>query len=350
MSRKYRAAVLGGSGFAGAELVRRLLMHPHVELVRVCAADHVGEPIASALPHVEGMTNLVFENLPADQAIAGVDVVLMGLPHRASIEIVDRLMESDVRVIDMSGAFRLRDSDAYQRFYGEPHARPELLDLFTYGLPELHRESIREARFVASPGCFATTIELALLPFAKAGLLQGGVEVVGITGATGAGVTPSPTTHHPTRSMNLRTYRPLAHQHAPEIEAALRQAGARDLSVDFVPVSAPLARGIFATAFFRVPSSVAPARLVEIAREAYAREPFVRYPEKRLPEVVAVSGSNYAEVGVVPGDEQGSTRLVTAFAALDNLVKGGAGQAVQNMNLMLGLPETTALEDPGGYP
>jgi N-acetyl-gamma-glutamyl-phosphate reductase len=163
-------------------------------------------------------------------------------------------------------------------------------------------------------------------------------------------VTPSPTTHHPTRSVNLRTYRPLNHQHAPEIEAALRTAGARDLRLDFVPVSAPLARGIFATAFFRVPSSVSAERLVEIARDAYAPEPFVRTPTHRLPEVVAVAGSNYAEVGVVAAAEQGDTRLVTAFAALDNLVKGGAGQAVQNMNLMLGLPETTALEDPGGYP
>jgi N-acetyl-gamma-glutamyl-phosphate reductase len=347
---RYRAAVLGGSGFAGAELVRRLVHHPRMELVRVCAADHVGEPIASALPHLEGMTHLVFENPPVDEAIAGVDVVLMGLPHGASIEVVDRLMQSDVRVIDMSGAFRLRDPEAYRRFYGGPHARPELLDLFTYGLPELHRESIREAHFVASPGCFATSIELALLPFAREGLLQGAVEVVGITGSSGAGVTPSPTTHHPTRSVNLRTYRPLTHQHAPEIEAALRSAGARDLRLDFVPVSAPLARGIFATAFFRVPASVSPEKLVEIASSAYAREPFVRYPKNRLPEVVAVAGSNYAEVGVVAGQEQGDTRLVTAFAALDNLVKGGAGQAIQNMNLMLGLPETTALEDPGGYP
>jgi N-acetyl-gamma-glutamyl-phosphate reductase len=296
------------------------------------------------------MTHLVFENPPVDEAIAGVDVVLMGLPHGASIEVVDRLMQSDVRVIDMSGAFRLRDPEAYRRFYGGPHARPELLDLFTYGLPELHRESIREAHFVASPGCFATSIELALLPFAREGLLQGAVEVVGITGSSGAGVTPSPTTHHPTRSVNLRTYRPLTHQHAPEIEAALRSAGARDLRLDFVPVSAPLARGIFATAFFRVPASVSPEKLVEIASSAYAREPFVRYPKNRLPEVVAVAGSNYAEVGVVAGQEQGDTRLVTAFAALDNLVKGGAGQAIQNMNLMLGLPETTALEDPGGYP
>src|SRR5262245_19772267 len=300
---RYRAAVLGGSGFAGAELCRRLLLHPHVELVRVCAADHLGEPIASALPHLEGMTNLVFENPPIDEAIAGVDVVLMGLPHGASIEIVDRVIESDVRVIDMSGAFRLRDAEAYRRFYGGPHARPELLDLFTYGLPELHRESIREARFVSSPGCFATSIELALLPFARAGLLQGPVEVVGITGSSGAGVTPAATTHHPTRSVNLRTYRPLAHQHAPEIEAALRSAGARDLRLDFVPISAPLARGIFATAFFRVPASVPEDKLLGLQRAAYEKEPFVRVPRGRLPEVVAVSGSNYAEVGAVVSPE-----------------------------------------------
>src|SRR5262245_33309059 len=316
---RYRAAVLGGSGFAGAELCRRLLLHPHVELVRVCAADHLGEPIASALPHLEGMTNLVFENPPIDEAIAGVDVVLMGLPHGASIEIVDRLMQSDVRVIDMSGAFRLRDPGAYQRFYGGPHARPELLDLFTYGLPELNRDAIREARFVASPGCFATSIELALLPFAKAGLLRGNVEVVGVTGSSGSGVTPSPTTHHPTRAMNLRTYRPLAHQHAPEIEAALTGAGAADLRLNFVPVSAPLARGIFATAFCRVPASVSSETLGRLPRETYAKERFVRVPQNRLPEVVAVAGSNYAEVGVVVAPEQDGTRLVTAFAALDNL-------------------------------
>jgi len=347
---KVRAGVLGGSGFAGAELVRRLLSHPHVELVRVCAADHVGEPLASALPHLEGRTDLVFENPPPDRAVEGLDVVLMGLPHGASIDVVDRVVDRDVRVIDMSGAFRLQDLAAYEHFYGGPHARPELVGRFVYGLPELNRERIKSARFVSSPGCFATSIELALLPFAKAGLLEGGVEVVGVTGSSGAGVTPSPTTHHPTRSVNLRTYRPLAHQHAPEITAALTAAGARALTVNFVPISAPLARGIFATAFFRVPATVPVATLAELARNTYENEPFVRVPKGRLPEVVAVSGSNHAEVGVVIGDDAGGSRLVTALAALDNLVKGGAGQAIQNLNLMLGLPETLTLEDPGGYP
>ena len=349
-TRRFRAAVLGGSGFAGAELVRRLLFHPEVELVRVCAADHVGEPIAHALPHLEGLTELVFENPPPEEAVAGVDVVLMGLPHGASIDIVERVADRDVRVIDMSGAFRLKDLTAYERFYGGPHARPALLERFVYGLPELERDRILNARFVSSPGCFATSIELALLPFAKAGLLEGSVDVVGVTGSSGSGVTPSVTTHHPTRSVNLRTYRPLAHQHAPEIEAALTSAGAKNLALNFVPVSAPLARGIFSTAFFRVPSKTSTEALSLLPRQTYANEPFVRVPQSRLPEVAAVSGSNYAEVGVVIGSEQDGTRLVTVFAALDNLVKGGAGQAIQNMNLMLGLPETTALRDPGGYP
>ena len=347
--KRYRAGVLGGSGFAGAELVRRLLAHPEVELVRVCAADHVGEPLASALPHLEGRTELVFENPPPAAAVEGLDIVLMGLPHGASIEVVERVIERDVRVIDMSGAFRLKDQAAYERFYGGPHARPELLERFVYGLPELNRDAIRGARFVSSPGCFATSIELALLPFGKRGLLRGSVQVVGVTGSSGSGVTPSVTTHHPTRSVNLRTYRPLSHQHAPEIVAALAAVGA-DIELDFVPVSAPLARGIFATAFFHVPADLTPEALLEIPRAAYAGEPFVRVPRGRLPEVVAVSGSNFAEIGVVVGPKRDGLQLVTAFAAIDNLVKGGAGQAIQNLNLMLGLPETLTLEDPGGYP
>jgi LysW-gamma-L-alpha-aminoadipyl-6-phosphate/LysW-L-glutamyl-5-phosphate reductase len=348
--KRYKAAILGGSGFAGAELARRLILHPDVELVRVCSIDHVGEPLSAAHPHLEGRTDLVFVNPPAPEAVAGVDVVLMGLPHRASIEVVEAALAGDVRVIDMSGAFRLRRSEAFERFYGEAHPRPDLLERFVYGLPELNRERIRHTRWLASPGCFATTVELSLLPLARAGWLRGAVESVGVTGSSGAGVTPSLTTHHPTRANNLRVYRPLTHQHAPEIEDALSAAGAREISLSFVPVSAPLARGILATSFARVPASVPLEALRAAYASAYAAEPFVRIPANRLPEVVAVSGSNFAEVGVVTGPIDGDTRLVTAFGALDNLIKGGAGQAIQNMNLMLGLDERASLEDPGGYP
>jgi N-acetyl-gamma-glutamyl-phosphate reductase len=221
---------------------------------------------------------------------------------------------------------------------------------FVYGLPELNREAVRKARFVASPGCFATTIELSLLPLARAGLLEGVLHVQGITGSSGSGVAPSAGTHHPIRAGNLRTYKPLEHQHVPEIVETLEAAGARDLALRFVPVSAPLARGILATSFLELPEEWTQDRLERLYRDAYRSEPFVRVPRRRLPEVAAVSGSNFAEVGVVAGPAREGRRTVTAFAATDNLVKGGAGQAIQNMNLMLGLEETRSLEDPGPWP
>jgi N-acetyl-gamma-glutamyl-phosphate reductase len=348
--KRHRAAILGGSGFAGAELVRHLLAHPEVELVRVCANDHVGELLSSALPHLEGRTNLRFENPPPARAVEGIDIVLMGLPQQVSIEVVLAALERGVKVIDMSGAFRLRRAEEYARFYGADHPRPDLLERFVYGLPEQNRELIRKSATVASPGCFATAIELGLLPLARAGWLRGSISVVGITGSSGSGVVPSPATHHPVRANNLRTYKPLEHQHTPEIEAALRRAGAIEPALAFVPVSAPLARGIFATAFARIPAEVPEESVLGCLADAYRNEPFVRVPSARLPEVVAVLGSNYAEVGIRLGAVFGDEREVTVFSTLDNLVKGGAGQAIQNMNLMLGVEESLTLEDPGSYP
>ncbi|HET7542166.1 MAG TPA: N-acetyl-gamma-glutamyl-phosphate reductase [Polyangiaceae bacterium] len=347
---KAKVAVLGASGFAGAELVRRLLDHPALEVVRVCANDHVGEPVARAHPHLEGLTSLRFENPPPAEAARGVDAVIMGLPHGASCEVVSAVAGSDTRIVDMSGAFRIKNPTSYAHFYGSNHPRPELLSEFVYGLPELNRERIRGARLVASAGCFATTIELMLLPFAKAGLLRGSVEVVDITGSSGAGATPVSTTHHPVRAHNLRTYKPLEHAHTPEIVETLTAAGARELSLRFVPVSAPLTRGIFATAFFRVAASVGEDELWNLQSRTYRSERCVLVPEARLPEVVAVLGSNRAEVGIALGPPEGETRGVTVFGALDNLVKGGAGQALQNLNLMLGLEELSGLSAPGFFP
>jgi N-acetyl-gamma-glutamyl-phosphate reductase len=203
---------------------------------------------------------------------------------------------------------------------------------------------------VAAPGCFATAVELSLLPLARAGLLEGIVHVQGITGSSGSGAAPQATTHHPVRAGNLRAYRPLWHQHVPEIEQALGAAGARDLQLRFVPVSAPLVRGILATSFLELPEVWTGERLTALYRDAYGREPFVRVPGKRLPEVAAVSGSNFAEVGVAAGPAWRGRRTVTVVSAIDNLVKGGAGQAIQDMNLVLGLDERASLEDPGPWP
>src|SRR5512139_2475428 len=349
--KRLRAAVIGGSGYGGAEMIRRLLVHPDVELVRVASVDLVGEPLAAAHPTLEGRTDLVFQDLAPAAAAEGMDVVLLGLPHKVTAQKVPEIAALPaVKIVDMSGDFRLKDPAAYERYYGQKHPHPERLADFVYGLPELFRERIRKARFVASPGCFATTIELGLLPLARAGLLEGVVHVQGITGSSGSGVAPSAGTHHPVRAGNLRTYKPLEHQHVPEIVQTLAAAGARDLALRFVPVSAPLARGILATAFVELDEAWTEERLLALYRDAYRGEPFVRVPRTRLPEVAAVSGSNHAEVGVAAGPARGGRRTVTLFGATDNLVKGGAGQAIENMNLMLGLDEKASLADPGPWP
>jgi len=349
--KRFKAVVIGGTGYGGAEMIRRLLIHPDVELVRVVAVDHVGEPLGAAHPPLTGRTALRFENIPPGEAAAGCDVALLGLPHRVSAQHAPAILASGARVVDMSGDFRLTDATAYRRYYGAAHPHPELLGTFVYGLPELNRERIRSARAVASPGCFATTIELGLLPLARAGKLGGGVvHVVGMTGSSGSGVAASAGTHHPVRAVNLKTYKVLEHQHTPEILEALGQAGARGLELRFVPVSAPLSRGILVTSFVEVPAAETAEGLASLFAEQYEREPFVRFVRDRLPEVAAVAGSNHAEVGFTLGEAAGGTRTLAVVSAADNLIKGGAGQAIQNMNLMLGLPETASLEDPGPWP
>jgi len=352
MAKRYKAAIIGGSGYGGAEMARRLLMHPDVELVRVASIDHVGEPLGAVHPNLDGATDLKFEDLPPAEAARGCDVALLALPHKVTAAKVPELIAAGVKIVDMSGDFRLRDAATYEKFYGAKHPHPELLDgTFVYGLPELNREKIKAAKYVASPGCFATTIELALLPLARAGLLEGAtVHVTGITGSSGSGIAPAAGTHHPSRAGNLKTYKPLEHQHVPEIVQTLADGGARTVELRFVPVSAPLTRGIFATCFVELPANIDAGRLATLFDETYSREPFVRRPKKRLPEVVAVAGSNYAEVGFAVGPISGDERTVTLFSAIDNLIKGGAGQAIQNMNLVLGLDERASLEDVGNWP
>jgi N-acetyl-gamma-glutamyl-phosphate/LysW-gamma-L-alpha-aminoadipyl-6-phosphate reductase len=348
--KRFKAVVVGGTGYGGAEMIRRLLIHPDVELVRVVAVDHVGQPLGAVHPPLTGRTKLVFENVPPVEAVAGADVALLGLPHKVSAHHAPGILAAGVRVVDMSGDFRLRDAASYERYYGGAHPHPEALGTFVYGLPELNRDAIRKARAVASPGCFATTIELGLLPLARAGKLAGVVHVVGMTGSSGSGVAPSAGTHHPVRAVNLKTYKVLEHQHTPEILETLASAGAPAVELRFVPVSAPLSRGILVTSFVELPATASADEVTALYAAAYEREPFVRFVRDRLPEVAAVAGSNYAEVGFTLGPAAGGTRTLAVVSATDNLIKGGAGQAIQNMNLMLGLPETASLEDPGPWP
>jgi N-acetyl-gamma-glutamyl-phosphate reductase len=348
--KRFKAVVIGGTGYGGAEMIRRLLIHPDVELTRVVAVDHVGETLGAVHPPLTGRSDLRFENVPPAEAARGADVALLGLPHKVSAQHAPAILATGARVVDMSGDFRLRDAASYARYYGATHPHPEALGTFVYGLPELNRAAIRSARAVASPGCFATTIELGLLPLARAGMLSGVVHVVGMTGSSGSGIAPSAGTHHPVRAVNLKTYKVLEHQHTPEILETLASAGAPQVELRFVPVSAPLSRGILVTSFVELPADVDDAALAKLFDDSYAREPFVRFVRDRLPEVAAVAGSNYAEVGFTLGAPAGASRTLAIVSAADNLIKGGAGQAIQNMNLMLGLPETASLEDPGPWP
>jgi len=348
--KRFKAAVMGGSGYGAGEMIRRLLLHPEVELVRVASIDLVGQPLSAAHPNLEGRTDLRFENLTPAEVAKNVDIVLLGMPHKVSAAAVPPILEAGAKVVDLSGDYRLKNVASYEEFYGGKHPHPELFGTAVYGLPEVSRDAIRRARLVASPGCFATGIQLGLLPLATKGLLRGHVETVGITGSSGSGTAAKAGTHHPVRSVNLKTYKPLTHQHVPEILESLGAHGAPDITLSFVPVSAPISRGIFVTSFVSVAADVSKDQIAEAFGTMFDAEPFVRVPKARLPEVVAVSGSNYAEVGFELGPVVGATRVLTCFSAIDNLIKGGAGQGVQNMNLVLGLDERLTLEDPGGYP
>lgn len=353
---KLKALLIGGTGYGGAELLRRLLFHPHVEVVRVTAVDNVGKKLGEVHFNLAGLSNLVFEQVPAAEAAKGVDVVFLALPHKTTAKVVLELLDSGYsgRIVDMSGDFRLEDAALYEQFYGVAHPRPAMLKDggFVYGLPELTREKLKGAKYVASPGCFATTIALGLYPLAKAKLLDGAVQTVAATGSSGSGANPVIGTHHPLRASNLRTYKPLEHQHVPEILQTLRRVGAPgSLALEFVPVSAPLPRGIFATTFVDVPAATTKAQLEQAWSQAFEGERFIRIVKgDRQPEVVAVAGGNYVEVGFSLGPVTGSTRRVVCFSALDNLVKGGAGQAIQAFNAMMGFDEGLTLAEPGLWP
>jgi N-acetyl-gamma-glutamyl-phosphate reductase len=331
-------------------MIRRLLQHPRIDLVLVSSIDHVDQPVGAVHLNLDGATDLRFRRVDVAEAAAHIDVALLGLPHEASLEAVPVLRQAGVKVVDMSAAFRLDDAHRYEARYGRAHPQPQLLSEFAYGLPEVHRARIRNAAAVANPGCFASAVQLALWPLATAGALAGPVRVTAMTGSSGAGVEPRPTTHHPLRSVTLRPYAALRHVQSFEMEEQLERSGAADLRLDFVPVSAPLSRGILAVCHCELPADWDEERVAAAFEHAYRDEPFVRLVRGREPEVAAVAGSATAEVAFRVGAARGRTRPVVTFGALDNLIKGGGGQAIQNLNLMLGLDERLTLTDPGSWP
>jgi N-acetyl-gamma-glutamyl-phosphate reductase len=338
----HRVGIVGASGFTGAELLRLCAGHPDLEVVVATGDSQAGTAVAALYPSLAGAyPDLTFTPFDAG-AVEGLDLVFLGLPHGASQAIVPELLGRVKHVVDLAADFRLHDAALYPQWYGDDHAAPDLLDRFVYGLPERHRAEIEGAEAVAAPGCYPTTATLALGPLVDAGVIEtSGIIVDAASGVSGAGRPPKPNTTFCTVDEDFAAYGLLDHRHTPEIEQAL--GGAQVL---FTPHLAPMNRGILATCYARPTRTVSTGQLLELLRDTYAHEPFV-VASDRSPSTKATFGSNAAHV-TVRYDER--TGWVLALGALDNLVKGASGQAVQCANLMLGLPETAGLSAVGTYP
>lgn len=342
--KKARVGVWGGAGYTGGELLRLLSGHPAVSLSAVASRSHAGKPVTAAHPHLRALAGLTFQE---ELDPSGLDVLFLAGGHGEAMERLPALLNNGgehLKVVDLSGDFRLKDAALYPVWYGKAHSSPELLAGFVYGLPELDAAAIKSGTKVANPGCFATALILALAPAARAGW-TGTARVTAVTGSSGSGVNPSSTTHHPGREGSMKAYKPLAHQHIPEIEACLdRAAGKPSLRLAMVPVSGPFVRGIYAVCHLDLPKGMDEAAFKALYRDAYAGKPFVRLVDSP-PDLKSVAGSNHCDVFVTAKDGG-----AVVIAALDNLVKGAAGQAVQNMNLMMNFDETSGLKAAGAYP
>lgn len=341
-----RVSVLGATGYGGGELLRILIRHPEVEVVRATSRSKDGVRVADVHRNLEQITDLTFTTPDEQTLMDESDVIIGALPHGASAEVLEPFVRAGTRVVDLSGDYRLKSIEDYKQWYGREHPCPDLLPSAVYGCPELNAEAIAGAALVASPGCFATSMNVAMLPLAARGLPTGRATVVAMTGSSGSGAEARAGTHHPIRSQTLRPYKVLKHQHTPEVRQFINGAGGTLDAIDFTPISAPLVRGILTVITVPLSKAVTTAELEDGYRETYADAPFAKVVTHREPECATISGTNYFEVRprVTP---DGNAHIV---CATDNLVKGGAGQAVQCLNLMLGLDQTTGLDWPGSWP
>jgi len=346
--KKIKASVIGASGYGRAEAVRLLTMHPEVEIIHVTAESQQGQGMSGLYPNLRGFVDQTMVAVDAERIGRDSEVTFVSLPSGKAMHLVPALLSRGTKVIDIAADFRLRDAALYPIWYKVTHAAPEYLAEAVYGLPELHRAAIAKARLVANPGCYPAASLLALLPLLRAGVVRtAGIMIDARSGVSGAGRGGGGGFGFCETNENVRAYSVTGHNHTAEIEQELSGIARAPVCVAFTPHLIPMTRGIFATAYAPLARQLSEAEAVQLYEETYKGEPFVRVLRDTLPQTKATLGSNYCDVAVKI-DTRTSTAI--ALAAIDNLVRGAAGQAVQNMNLMFGLPETTGLQFPGLFP
>lgn len=343
-----RAGVLGATGYAGIETVRILSTHPEVEITKLVSHSFAGKKISEVYPSLAGICDMVLSELDSADVAQNCDVVFTALPHGASKTVIPEIYDLGVRVIDLSGDFRYNDIKTYEKWYGEPHCAPEILAKSVYGLCEIHRDEIKGATIVGNPGCYTTCSILALYPLLKAGAVESkNIIIDAKSGVTGAGRTEKLPYSFCECTENMKAYKIATHRHTSEIEQELSLAAGEEIMVSFTPHLVPLKRGILATSYANLKKPLTDDDIYAIFNEFYKGEHFVRVLKPgALPETKHVAGSNFAEIGFKVDQRLGR---VVVSSAIDNLFKGAAGQAVQNMNLMFSLDEKTGINVPAFY-
>ena len=348
-----KVGVIGGSGYVGGELIRLLLPHPEVELTTVTSRANAGEFIFTVHPNLRAATQLKFTPPNMSQIADNCDLVFAAMPHGKSLELVPKLLETGVKVIDMSADYRLNNPADYDRWYKWKHTHPELLEEAVYGIPELHREEIKNARLIGCPGCMSTATILGLAPLVKAGLIEKNRIVADVKiGSSGAGQKPTVASHHPERAGGVRPYKVANHRHVAEVEQELNLLTDEKVTVCFTPHAVNMIRGILSTIHTFVKEPITDKDAWKLYRGMYQNEHFIRFIKFKkgpyqLPNPKITMGSNYVDIGF---EADPRTRRMIVFSAIDNLMRGASGQGVQCMNIMIGCEETTGLECQGYHP
>ena len=343
-----RVGILGATGYAGIELIRILSMHKNAEIMFASSQTYAGKKLAEVYKNLQNIVDLTCEEVDVEKAAKSCDVVFTALPHGASKQIVPALYEAGIKVIDLSGDFRYKDQAVYEAWYGQEHSAPALLKKSVYGLPELHRNEIANTSLVGNPGCYTTCSILGLAPLAKNKWIDmDSIIVDAKSGVSGGGRTTSLGFSYAETDETMKAYKVATHRHTSEIEQEIGLLAGQEVKLSFTPHLVPLKRGIFATIYAKLTADMDTKELVNAYKEFYKNEFFIRvHDEGSMPELKYVNGSNFVDIGLCVDKR---LNRVVICSCLDNLIKGAAGQAVQNMNILFGLDEKTGLNMPGFY-